>query len=134
MDQPDGLETPPPTSELTLKPTKPAELTIPPPAKRGRGRPRKNPVTKSHLTSADAPVKEPLPIDILVLIQEAPFTDSRRKEINRLLEKGVFTTIIVKDVLQYIYIFNSHFVNKIKHLSTNKAFKKLRLIIQAYNN
>ena len=68
MDQPDGLETPPPTLELTLEPTKPAELTIPPPAKRGRGRPRKNPVTKSHLTSADAPVKEPLPIDILVLI------------------------------------------------------------------
>jgi hypothetical protein len=84
--------------ELTLESTKPAELTMPPPVKRGQGRPRKNPMAESHLTSADAPVKEPPPMDILVLIQEALFTDSQRKEINRLLEKGVFTTIIVKDV------------------------------------
>jgi hypothetical protein len=72
---------------------------MPPPAKRGRGRPRKNPMAESHLTSADTPVKEPPPTDILVLIQEALFTDSRRKEINRLLEKGVFMAVIVKDVL-----------------------------------
>jgi hypothetical protein len=84
--------------ELTLEPTKPAELTIPPPIKHGRGRPRKNPIAESHLTSADAPIKKPPPADILVLIQEALFTDSQRKEINRLLEKGVFTTIIIKDV------------------------------------
>jgi hypothetical protein len=44
-------------------------------------------------------VRQPLPIDILVLIQETPFTDSRRKEINKLLEKGVFAVIIKKDVL-----------------------------------
>jgi hypothetical protein len=68
IDEPDGLETPPPTSELTLEPTKPTKLTIPPPAKRGRGRPRKNPMTESHITSIDAPIKKPPPIDILVLI------------------------------------------------------------------
>jgi len=39
-----------------------------------------------------------------------------------------------KDVPQGVRIFNLRFVNKIKHLGTNKAFKKLRLIIQAYNN
>jgi hypothetical protein len=55
-------------------------------------------MAESHLTSADAPVKEPPPMDILVLIQEALFTDSQRKEINGLLEKGVFATIIIKDV------------------------------------
>jgi hypothetical protein len=60
--------------------------------------------------------------------------DLRRKEINRLLEKGVFATIIVKDVSQGVYIFNSRFVNKIKHPSTNKAFEKSRLVIQAYND
>ena len=30
--------------------------------------------------------------------------------------------------------FNLQFINKIKNKGTNKAFKKLQLIIQAYNN
>jgi hypothetical protein len=64
----DKLEAPLPTLELTLEPTKPAKPTIPPLVKRGQGRSRKNPVTKSHLTSAKAPIKELLPADILVLI------------------------------------------------------------------
>jgi hypothetical protein len=93
-----------------------------------------NPITENHLTSADIPIKELPPADILVLIQEALFTDSQRKEINRLLEKGVFITVIVKDVPQGVYIFNSRFVNEIKHPGTNKAFKKSRLVIQAYND
>jgi hypothetical protein len=55
--------------------------------------------------------------------------DSRRKEINRLLKKGVFVTITDKDVLKGVCIFNLRFINEIKHLRTNKAFKKLRLVI-----
>ena len=55
--------------------------------------------------------------------------DLQYKEINRLLKKGVFTTIINRDISKGIYIFNLRFVNKIKHLRTNKAFKKLRLVI-----
>jgi hypothetical protein len=43
-------------------------------------------------------------------------------------------TIIVKDIPQGVYIFNSRFVNEIKHPSTNKAFEKSRLVIQAYND
>jgi len=39
-----------------------------------------------------------------------------------------------KDVPQGVRIFNLRFINKIKHPSTNKAFKKLRLVIQAYND
>jgi len=39
-----------------------------------------------------------------------------------------------KDVPQGVYIFNLRFINEIKHPGTNKAFKKLRLVIQAYNN
>jgi len=42
--------------------------------------------------------------------------------------------IIKKDIPQGVYIFNLRFINKIKHLGIDKAFKKLRLIIQAYNN
>jgi hypothetical protein len=55
--------------------------------------------------------------------------DLRRKEINELLEKGVFAVVTEKDVPQGVRIFNSRFVDKIKHPSTNRAFKKLRLVI-----
>jgi hypothetical protein len=91
-------------------------------------------MTKGHLTSADAPIKELPPADISVLIQEALFIDSRRKEINRLLEKGVFAVVIDIDVPQGVHIFNSRFIDEIKHLSTDRAFKKSRLVVQAYNN
>jgi len=60
--------------------------------------------------------------------------DSQYKEINGLLKKGIFAVIIERDIPQGARIFNLRFINKIKHLSTNKAFKKLRLIIQAYND
>ena len=55
--------------------------------------------------------------------------DLQYKEINGLLKKGVFTVVMEIDVLQGVRIFNLRFVNKIKYPSTNKAFKKLRLII-----
>jgi hypothetical protein len=55
--------------------------------------------------------------------------DLRCKEINGLLEKDVFAVVMERDIPQGVYIFNSRFINKIKHPSTNKAFKKLRLII-----
>jgi len=55
--------------------------------------------------------------------------DLRCKEINGLLKKGVFAVITEKDVPQGVYIFNLCFINEIKHPGTNKAFKKLRLII-----
>ena len=92
------------------------------PAKRGRGRPRKTPVTDTSIA------------DISVLIQEAPFENSRRSEINGLLEKGVFEPVNIKDVPQGVRIFNSRFVDEIKHLGTNKAFEKSRLVVQAYND
>ena len=73
-------------------------------------------------------------MDISVLVQETPFIDSRYKEINGLLKKGVFVVIIEKDVPQGVCIFNSRFINEIKYFSINKAFKKSRLIIQVYND
>ena len=60
--------------------------------------------------------------------------DSWCKEINRLLKKGVFIVIIEKNVPQGVCIFNLHFINEIKHSGIDKAFKKLRLVVQAYNN
>jgi hypothetical protein len=88
-----------------------------------------NPVTENHLTSADAPIKQLLSADILVLVQETPFIDSRHKEINGLLEKGVFAVVTDNNVPQGVYIFNSRFVDEIKHPGTNKAFEKSRLVV-----
>ena len=68
---PDELETPSLTLEVSQESIKPAE------PKRGRGRPRKhpvtdpvteNPVTENHLTSIDTPVKQLLSADISVLV------------------------------------------------------------------
>jgi len=74
------------------------------------------------------------PVDISVLVQETPFTDSQHKEINGLLKKGVFAVIMERDVLQGTCIFNLCFVDEIKYPSTDKAFEKSRLVIQAYND
>ena len=60
-------------------------------------------MTKNYLTSVDTSIdisaRQPPPIDILVLVQETPFTDLQYKEINKLLKKGVFTVITERDIL-----------------------------------
>jgi len=123
------------TKKVPQKPTEPAEPTI----KCGWECPQKHFVTKStvtenYLTFAGISVKQSPPADISVLVQETPFTDLWCKEINRLLEKGVFTVITERDVLQGIYIFNLCFIDKIKHPGTDRAFEKSRLVVQAYND
>ena len=42
--------------------------------------------------------------DILVLVQEPPFTDSQHKEINRLLKKGIFIVIVERRSIRHLYI------------------------------
>ena len=85
--------------------------------------------TKISINSIGISTKQSLHIDISVLVQETPFIDLQRKKINRLLKKGVFVVIIERDIPQSICIFNSRFVNKIKHPNINKTFKKSRLIV-----
>ena len=51
------------------------------------------------ISSAGISVRQSPYIDILVLIQEALFIDSRHKEINGLLKKGVFMVIAERDIL-----------------------------------
>ena len=58
------LEAPLPTLEVPQKPNEPMEPAV----KRGRGRPRKNPVMENHLTSAGTSAKQSPPADILVLV------------------------------------------------------------------
>jgi hypothetical protein len=62
------------------------------------------------------------------------FADSRRKEINDLLKRQVFEIIIISEVLKNVRIFNSRFVDEIKHSDISQAYEKSRLMIQAYND
>ena len=95
------------------------------PAKRGRGRPRKYP-----LLPAVADVTVYLKSDS----QVTPFAASRHKELNGLLEKGVFEIVRRDDIPQGVRLFNSRFFDQIKHEGTEKAFEKSRLVVQAYND
>ena len=62
------------------------------------------------------------------------FTESRRQEINGLLEKDAFKIVTISDVPIGMRIFSSHFVNEIKNEGIAIAFEKSRLVVQAYNN
>jgi hypothetical protein len=81
--------------------------------------------------------------DIIVFLQDDEeisststftFADSRRKEINDLLKRQVFEIITISEVLKNVRIFNFRFVDEIKHSDTSQAYKKFRLMIQAYND
>jgi hypothetical protein len=73
--------------------------------------------------------------DISILMQDfktdtlLPFVESQHKEINGLLEKGVFEIINMADIPKGTRIFNFWFIDKIKNKGTDKAFEKSRLII-----
>jgi len=63
-----------------------------------------------------------------------PFSESRRKEINGLLEKEVFEVIDIATIPGGVRIFNSRCVDEIKNPGTDKAFEKSRPVVQAYND
>jgi len=93
--------------------------------RRKRGRPRKHPIA-TEATIAD--------ITMFITQGTTAFANSRSSEINGLLEKGVFRVVNLEDVPQGVRIFNSRFVDEIKHPGTDKAFEKSRLVVQAYND
>ena len=64
----------------------------------------------------------------------AQYIASRQKEIAGLLEKGVFKVVTSADIPSNTRIFNSRFVDEIKHAGTDKAYEKSRLVVQAYND
>ena len=63
-----------------------------------------------------------------------PFAQSRQKELNGLLEKGVFEIVNIEHVPAGTRIFNSRFVDEIKDQGTASAFEKSRLVVQAYKD
>ena len=62
------------------------------------------------------------------------FQASRLKELNGLLEKGVFEVMSTQDVPSGARIFGSRFVDQVKNEGTEKAFEKSRLVVQAFND
>ena len=57
------------------------------------------------------------------------FTKSHQKEINGLLNSGVFSIATPSKIPQETRIFRSRFVDEIKHTDTEKAFEKSRLVV-----
>jgi hypothetical protein len=94
----------------------------PEPVRRRRGRPRKNALPAQTVA------------DISIYLQTDQFKESRQKEIDGLLEKGVFATVPLSTVPNGIRIFNSRFVDEVKNAGTSTAFEKSRLVVQAYND
>lgn len=68
------------------------------------------------------------------LVQDNQFDESRRTEVNGLLERGVFATVEEKDIPPGSRIFTFRFVDEVKNAGTDKAYEKSRLVVQAYND
>ena len=77
-------------------------------------------------------------VDVIVLLQNetvsSSFVESRRKEVNELLKKKCFEVVLIESVSEEIRIFNSRFVDEIKHEEMTAAFEKSRLVVQIYND
>jgi hypothetical protein len=70
----------------------------------------------------------------VIYLAQPTYVDSRTKEINGLLEKGVFEIINISAVPKGVRIFGSRFVDELKNPGTEQAFEKSRLVVQAYND
>jgi hypothetical protein len=67
-------------------------------------------------------------------IPEHQFAESRRKEMNGLLERGIFEPVDKADVPPGTRIFTLRFVDEVKNPGTDKAFEKSRLVVRAFND
>ncbi len=73
-------------------------------------------------------------LDSIVHIVLFYFVAFRQKKINELIEKNVFQSINKNDVSTNVCIFNSRFIDEIKHFDIDKAFEKSRLVMQTFND
>ena len=120
------VEMQPQTQPLAQPPVQAQEQ----PVRRKRGRPRKHPLPESIMTEVEMFIGDVFIEDIL----EKRFEQSRQKEIDGLVENGVFELVQMRDLPPGVRLFNSRFVDEVKDEGTDKAFEKSRLVIQAYND
>ncbi len=62
------------------------------------------------------------------------FTAFKQQKIAELLEKEIFFSVNKTEMLSDVRMFNSRFVDEIKHSNTEKAFEKSRLVIEVFKN
>ena len=62
------------------------------------------------------------------------FTASRQKELDGLIQKGVFELTTIDQIPTHARLFNSRFVDDIKLVGTPKAYEKSCLVVQVYND
>jgi hypothetical protein len=103
-----------------------------PPQKSADGEqvPRRNPTRPRRLPNRYASA------DVAVYISNVykSFTESRRQELNGLLERGVFEIVDEKTLPEESRVFRSRFVDTVKNEGTAKAYEKSRLVVQAYDD
>lgn len=109
----------------------PVKPIISAPVKRDRDRPRKYSVKANLISSNICFVINGFDNSHLKSFQ---FTASRHKEIFGLIEKDVFQLVNSEEISSDARIFNSRFVEKVKHFDTETIYKKSRLMVQAYND
>ena len=64
----------------------------------------------------------------------AQYTLFRQKKIAGQFEKSVFKLVTCVNISSYTEIFNSRFIDEIKHAGIDKVYEKNWLVIQAYND
>ncbi len=114
-------------------------------SRRDRGRPRKYSASAAYLSfvfstavnlafASISLLAVASKLDSVVHIALSQFAAFRQKEINDLIEKDVFQSVVKNDVSFDVRIFNSRFVDEIKHSDIDKAFEKSRLVVQTFND
>ncbi|RAL67593.1 hypothetical protein DID88_008346 [Monilinia fructigena] len=77
------------------------------------------------------------PPQLTVFLQENTpmrYTESRRKEVDGLMENGVFKIVSKASIPPGTRLFKSRFVDEMKDEGTDKAYAKSRLVVQAYQD
>jgi hypothetical protein len=88
----------------------------------------------TRVRQVPARYREPTLSIYLTNALQPDFTASRQKELDGLIQRGVFEFITVDQVPTHACLFNSRFVDNIKLAGTPNAYKKSRLVVQAYND
>lgn len=68
------------------------------------------------------------------MTEPTDFKSSRQKELDGLLSQGVFEFFDLRRIPKGVRLFNSRFVDSIKSQGTPQAYKKSRLVVQAYKD
>jgi hypothetical protein len=121
------LDALPPPLKVVILPYEPDDAEAQPP----------RPQRKHHLPSRyrdDIAHLQQIARLFLQIASDNQFDESRHREVTRLLERDIFIAVNQEDIPPEAHIYSFRFINKVKNKGTDKAFKKSRLVVQAYND